>query len=835
MLEGFNPTKAEANSDREAIWENYLKGNKVTSTLLGKRGVQSSQHIANAITESGTRFFYDITANGNKPIIVIETTDGGRPVWKTFLNEEGIDIDTSSWTADTSGLGGVGLAVKTPTGGYKLLRLLTQPVGPTGAKAVLNALQTGQSERISQIVGFNLIADAAITMSGSNAKTMIFEDVIGQGDAAVRTYVYWLPKAESWIRVSAEELGKALDKKQFKYQFITISKEDGATNFSPDTTRKDWSTYYADVLPTFLEVIQEKRYQVDKEFLATNGQIPYKSPLEDSTLDDATIFESYLDYLTDPTILPELNSDSASHTSILSSGTYINPETGSPYFNIGITFGPMMINGKAQTTEESPLPPSPTVKIDIKDNIVQEEEEYTTDETEEETTTEENSSVDPSNLLIDEDEEEAPKAETEEDEEKAPEDQPLTDIKAMLEAQGIIAEEEEDEVVAEEDEDVQEALATVLENIKKNEYKGMVIDPITKEETHYKITPEISGVPDQFTRITRKTSEPFTGSKETQVASSTAGNTVHSLVEDMLMKRDYVKPEGISPVAFLDLKSQAVAIEKIFKTRRHTIVAVEMLVYNEKGKWAGKFDILTKDSKGQYYIYDLKTGSESGLKNYEKGYTDPKTKKTKKSKRQQHGSQLSAYAYALRGHGKDNNLDVKVPKGSVLYIPIDYTTEGNITKVSKLAEKKFILSADIKAVFNGEVTFEYKASTKAEDPAVKNAGKRKGSTKSTAKSIVKATEEEEETPKAAGKEKKAPVKLTKKNILDAILNAKKIAKGDIAQGQEAILGSIKSTIIDNDGQLDEGFLTEIINQETGLNFTVDEVAKLQEAIIEKNC
>jgi hypothetical protein len=842
MLEGYNPSKAESNSDRQTIWENHLKGNKVTSTLAGKRGVQSSQHIANALTESGTRFLYDITANGNKPIIVIATTDGGRPAWKVFLNEENVEVDTSAWRADTSDLGGVGVAVKTPTGGYKLLRLLTQPIGQTGATAVLDALKLGQAERISQIVGFNLIADAAITMSGKNAKKMIFEDVIGEGDNAIRTYVYWLPQAESWIRVSAEELGKALNKQQFKFQFIEISKEDGATNFSPDSTRKDWSTHYADVLPAFLEVIQEKRYQVSKEFLATNGEIPYTSPLEDSDADEVTVFDNYLDYLTDSTLLPELKSDSKSHTSILSSGTYTNPETGSPYFNIGITFGPMMINGKALTSEESPLPPQPTVKIELKESIVEEEEEFTKEETEEETTTEENSSVDATNLLIDEDEEEEEKPKTEEeDEEKAPEDQPVTDIKAMMEAQGIIAEEEEeDEEVAEEDEIVNEPLAAVLEKIKENEYKGMVIDPITKEETHYKITPEISGVPDQFDRITRKTSEPFTGTKETQVSSSTAGNTTHSLVEDMLMKRDYVKPDGISAVAFLDLKSQAVAIEKIFKTRRHTIVSVEMLVYNEAGKWAGKFDILTKDNKGVYYIYDIKTGSESGLKNYEKGYTDPTTKKTKKSKRQQHGSQLSAYAYALRGHGKDNNIDVKVPKGSVLYIPIEYTTDGSITKVSKLAEKKFILSADIKAVFKGEVTFEYKASTKAEDPAVKNAGKRKGSTKSNAKSKIALAEEEEEETKPAGKgikatTKKAPVKLTKANILNAILNAKKVKAGDIAEGQEGMLGNIKTTIIDNDGQLDDEFLTDIINQETGLNFTVDEVAKMQEAIIKDNC
>jgi len=902
MLEGYNPSKAESNSDRQTIWENHLKGNKVTSTLAGKRGVQSSQHIANALTEGGTRFLYDITANGNKPIIVIAATDGGRPVWKVFLNEEDVEIN-AEFPINTTDLGTVGMLVKTPTGGYRLTRLITQPIGQTGAAAVLDALRLGQSDRISQIVGFNLIADAAIAMSGKNVKKMIFEDILGTGDNAVRTYVYWLPQAESWIRVSAEELGKALNKQQFKFQFIEISKEDGATNFSPDSTRKDWSTHYADVLPTFLEVIQEKRYQVDKELLATNGQIPYTSPLEDSDADEVTVFNNYLDYLTDSTLLPELKGDSKSHTSILSTGTYINPETGSPYFNIGITFGPMMINGKALTSEESPLPPQPTVKIELKESIVEEEEEFTKEETEEETTTEENSSVDATNLLIDEDEEEEeetmeekfslnklfkgkesgdilkvigytkngvrfevqkeglkptknlPFTElerllkqgkltavkvSEEDEEKAPEDQPVTDIKAMMEAQGIIAEEEEEEEIAEEDEIVNEPLAAVLEKIKENEYKGMVIDPITKEETHYKITPEISGVPDQFDRITRKTSEPFTGSKETQVSSSTAGKTVHSVVEDMLMKRDYVKPDGISAVAFLDLKSQAVAIEKIFKTRRQAIVAVEMLVYNEAGKWAGKFDILTKDNKGVYYIYDIKTGSESGLKKYDKGYTNPLTKKTKKSKRQQHGSQLSAYAYALRGHGKDNNIDVKVPKGSVLYIPIEYTSDGSITKVSKLAEKKFILSADIKAVFKGEVTFEYKASTKAEDPAVKNAGKRKGSTKSNAKSKIVLAEEEEEETKPAGKgikatTKKAPVKLTKTNILNAILNAKKVEKGDIAQGQEGILGNIKTTIIDNDGQFDDEILTDIINQETGLNFTVNEVAKMQEAIINKDC
>jgi hypothetical protein len=243
-----------------------------------------------------------------------------------------------------------------------------------------------------------------------------------------------------------------------------------------------------------------------------------------------------------------------------------------------------------------------------------------------------------------------------------------------------------------------------------------------------------------------------------------------------------------------------------------------MVVYKTDLGLAGKFDILTRDRKGQYELYDIKTGTESGLENYERS-------KFGKSKRQQHGAQLSVYAYMLNGHAMDNGVKVKIQKGHVLYIPISYNQDGVIDRVSKFAEKNFVLNLNIDKVLSGEVDFSFKESTISSDPAIKNAGKKTSSAKSTGKKvIVKQVKEDEED------EDVKPVgKITKKNLAQAVISAKS-SKGVSADAA----GVLKAQIIKN-GAMNDMVFADIIEDMFGITVTEDEAAEIQEQIVKKLC
>jgi hypothetical protein len=806
MLEGYAPGKPESNISREEIYNNYLQGKRTTSTIAGKRF--NSQNIANAVDKNGDRFFYSPFAQGTPTIAIAKIeSDSGAGKWEIGLQGDNIQPgdtfpDIKAYPED---LGKVAMIVKSPLGGFRHLRLTTKNMTKAGVNSAKLALMNGQSDILQDLVGFNLIAELAI---GLERTDMMFWLPVGQENSETRenTYAFYLPEAESYIRISASNLSLALKGKQFDYGFVKAEKgEKGGITFVKNETKDgQWNTYAGKVIKAFEGALMDKKYQVSIKRLIANE--PFESPFMNEENGERKKYANYLEYLKDPRAIPDMDSDSNSWTGIIGSDMYLNEE-GSPYFDIGITYGPMLVNGKPVNSAEEDIS-NKSAKASTTSQEKEESDEYSDED-------------DDYNDISDfdqeiEDNNEVAEAIGQTEEEEAETEGSTTNLEDLLKSQGKLGQEDEivedieETDIPEEDRDLLDPLVGKLLDIKEKEYKGMFEDPITKEETHYKIQPEGTSNPKKFKRITSFSSEPFNGTEEQKVSSSRAGNTVHDIVEKVLMgDNTYTRGDKMSRVAFLDLKSQISNIRRLIDSRKQKVISTEMIVYSESyTDFAGKFDILARDKKtGKYYLYDVKTGSEAGLANYEKGYTDPQTKKVSKSKRDQHGTQLSMYAYALRGIGMDKNVKVEITGASVLYIPVRYDKTGHIDRVSSMAEKKFTLNYDIKKLVKGDVSFEQKKATTSSDPGINNAGKKKASTKATTKN---------ETPK--GKETKAePIK--------------KSTDSGFVKG-ETLDAGLKMAIA-NDAIDAEGIVSLYKGQ--GKTITLEEAQELMDKVIKENC
>ena len=821
MLEGYNPNKPESNASRKDIYENFLKGKKVTSTIAGKRGIHNSQNIANAVTSEGEVFFYSPFKDGAMPTLAISSPEreSGMAKWQVVFRGDNVaeEEDLPSFNSDRKHLGKVAMLVRTPLGGFKQLFLTTKRLTQAGVNAAKLALINNQADILRDLIGFNKVAEMAVAL---NRTDMLFAVPVGKGEQQEDTYIFYHPKAESYIRISASNLSRAIKKQNFLYQFVKAKVgEKGGVDFVKDETKNKLHVTLQDgVVPAFEAAVLNRRYQVDGNRLINNSE--FESPFMDPETGERKKYDRYTDYLNDPKAIPDIDAEEYSHTGILGSDMYLN-EDGSPYFDIGITYGPMLVDGKKlNNNEENVSNQSANAKIKPEEDV-EEDDEYSDDNDDTNELGEEED--DDSNNIFDAINGDEEVEEEEEDETTGS----TTSFEDLMRAKGAetaegaeaAADEEAQQQKAqmdEEDSGLLDPLVSRLEDIRANEFKGMFVDPVTGEETHYKIQPKGEPSPKKFTRISNISSEPFNGTKEVKEASTRAGNTVHDIVESVLMGRtNFTRGNKMSRVAFLELISEIGDIKKLITSRKETVIATEMIVYTDSfGDYAGKFDILVrrKPKPGvgpQYYLYDIKTGSEAGLANYEKGYTDPQTKKVSRSKRDQHGTQLSMYAYSLVGVGKLRPANIA--GGSVLYIPVRYNNEGYIEKVSGMAEKKFTLNFNIKNLLKGEVSFEQKKTTTSSDPSIANAGKKKGSTKATTKS---------KTPKGIEIEPKEGKK------------GEKYVKDAVGKGATTLDAGLKFAILSD--AIDAAGIVKLYEGQNK-TITLEEAQELMNKVIKENC
>ena len=731
----------------------------------------------------------------------------------------------------TADLGKVAILVRTPNGDLSYIRATTKKMTEVGYNAVVEAITDDRAADVAEIVGFNEVAEAAIDDANRN---LIFEQVFGEKSdpEAPRGYTFWLPSAETYITISSDQLAISLTEPDsfVEFRFVeAVRGEEGGLNFEPIEGRSDWTAHMGSIASAFKEAIMKRRYQVDIDLLTENPE--YESKVT------GLVYASYLDYLTHPDEISDMEKDQG-HSGILSSDVYLNPKTFSPYFDVVMNFGEITDEKgfKAQAAENEKPTTSRTVtkaKITKQEPLVKEQEDYTN----ESDMDEEDNQVDSTNALLDDDEigEVAKRIEEEvEEEEQEDTDSNSSSLEKAINrrrTKTVETEEEDEKVVvgkkiksqglsgtiAEVEEEKGDPMVEILTDIKKNQHREeMKKDPVTGEETHYIINGE------EYERASKMTSEPFTGSAETQKASSSAGKLVHSLVENLLMGKPATKPAGISSVAYLDLITQAKAIQSMLRGRGETVIAVEMVVYNTDPNHpniAGTFDILTKDRKGEYRIYDIKTLTASGLESYEET-------KYGRSKRDQHGAQLSVYAYMFNGHARQNNVSTMVRKGSTLLIPLRYDDDGTILKVSNFVEKKFTLNLNFGDVLDKKVSFAYKEAKKSSDPAIANHSKKKSPVKNITKKVREVEEDEDEDEDTSTED---GGEITKDNIAKSIISAK-ASNGPSGDGA----AQLKAQIIQM-GAMDNASFVFFVKQMLDIDINEKEAKKIQEEVVNKLC
>lgn len=122
-------------------------------------------------------------------------------------------------------------------------------------------------------------------------------------------------------------------------------------------------------------------------------------------------------------------------------------------------------------------------------------------------------------------------------------------------------------------------------------------------------------------------------------------------------------------------------LKKQFKANNETVIADEILVYNDEVGVAGTVDLLTYDKEGNIRIYDMKTMRGDNFSNYYPGDSNNKYDSTKygMSKREQHTKQLSLYRILLNNTNGLNAVEL-----FILPIAVDYQAKDVETKSAKL-------------------------------------------------------------------------------------------------------------------------------------------------------
>jgi hypothetical protein len=716
LLANYNDARVLPGETRKEMYAAYVSGKTVTSSIISKEAY--NDEIINVKLSNGESYYYNILEYSANPTIGI-APENGQPTY-TVVNGD-LDVDLTGAQVNEYDLGQVVMVVDTPNGGKKHIKLRTASMTTAGLTAVRNAIMNNDHNRVTEIVGFNKTTEKADILRGGSTD-LIFQDFLGQGEDQVVIYTFYIPAAESYIRINAEQLHRLFaGDSNPKFSFVEVVKgEKGGSDFV-SSDRKDQKHFVSDIEKAFLQAIANRKYNVRKEsFQVTEN---YTNPVNPEKVYPG----GYLEYITDPNAIPDIEQNG--HKSILSMDKKVN-RANSVYYNVGINFGEIKVDGKttavpittAKSSSTASIAPAPIPfdnSYEVDENL--EDDEF--DDDEYDTTNDllgddvEAQEIERLEEQIDEDED---TYEYTEDNVISPELQRAQDIGRI----NLVTEEDAEMTAASpkneglsgsiavaEDPTIIDPLQNVLDNIQGHFAEDLEKDPITGEDKFYIVNGQ------RHQRITNISSDPFTGTQEQKDQSSARGTATHDLVENILLGKPYSKPSNFSAVAFLQFIEQSNKIKALLAKRGEKIVAVETKIYDSTHSFAGKFDILVKNKKGVYKLIDIKTGTPNGLTYYNKPYKDPKTGATTKAKRQTHGTQLSLYAYAINGRANDAGLKVKIEEGEVWYIPMTSDDAGKVTNIQDFKVIPFTLNRNINKLLEGSVTFEEQ--TKTTDPTIK--------------------------------------------------------------------------------------------------------------------
>jgi hypothetical protein len=338
--------KDKNQTDRKLIFDN--KNGKPTATVKGK--LISDSNISNAVTENGTKVFYDPTQLIQQGGIGIVTTKGVTPFFGEFTEEELVAI--SQIQSDSLLKGQVIIIGKDPLGRPKAFVASTKSMDEYGLTAILNSIKEGAFENVSQILGTNLILDEFIAaeqesyddIKNNNIKNIVYLEVLGSGELL---FTFYSESAKSLIRISASNIQTALNSEndsniEFSFVDFKQSEKEGVEGYDVVISeRKDHKSFKKEIMNEFRTAVLKKKYQVSKDLLSQEGK--YVSKIT------GIEYDSYVDYLASSQEFSEPRTEGLGHNSILSTDIALSA-SGSAFNNIGLDLGNLKIQDQIVPT-----------------------------------------------------------------------------------------------------------------------------------------------------------------------------------------------------------------------------------------------------------------------------------------------------------------------------------------------------------------------------------------------------------------------------------------------------------------------------------------------------
>ncbi len=333
-------------TDRKLIFDN--KNGKPTATVKGK--LISDSNISNAVTENGTKVFYDPTQLIQQGGIGIVTTQGVQPFFGEFTEEELVAI--SQIQSDNLLKGQVIIIGKDPLGRPKAFVASTKSMDEYGLTAILNSIKEGAFENVSQILGTNLILDEFIAaeqesyddIKNNNIKDIVYLEVLGSGELL---FTFYSESAKSLIRISASNIQNALNSEndsnvEFSFVDFKQSEKEGVEGYDVVISeRKDHKSFKKEIMNEFRTAVLKKKYQVSKDLLSQEGK--YVSKIT------GIEYNSYVDYLASSQEFSEPRAEGLGHNSILSTDIALSASE-SAFNNIGLDLGNLRIQDQIVPT-----------------------------------------------------------------------------------------------------------------------------------------------------------------------------------------------------------------------------------------------------------------------------------------------------------------------------------------------------------------------------------------------------------------------------------------------------------------------------------------------------
>ena len=365
MLQSANN---ESGASRKDIYELYKKGLTPTATITGKKF--NNSNIINARTAEGQTYFYPASLiAGEQPIIAAVVMRGSEAKWVASTTDETVQAQVGSKATvkqqgekegeQSVAFGQVGIVTKDPNGNSTVIVASTKDMTEEGRTKAIDYIiaDEPQPELYAEIVGVNkfpaVIESEEDTIQvdtedagNTNSEKFIATNKLTDG---TEVFTFYSKSANSLVRLSAEELKKALLGQKFKFSFTGVQpNEKGWLDFV--TVKKDQVAYSAvadNLGQEFRDITIQKKFQVSLKSMMNNQQ--YVSPLT------GTQYKSYFEYLTSTTEFSDPRTDGLGANAILTTDKYAHGPS-SPFYDVGVSLSQLTtLEGDVKTEEEMEL------------------------------------------------------------------------------------------------------------------------------------------------------------------------------------------------------------------------------------------------------------------------------------------------------------------------------------------------------------------------------------------------------------------------------------------------------------------------------------------------